>query len=56
MKFYKWCGSKSGDISVLKIYTGAEKNKGKNVGSSHRVVLRLVEPFLEQGYELYLDN
>lgn len=60
IKFYQLATS-DGYVLNLEMYTGQDaKNNGGNQGGANstteNLVLRLMEPYLQKGYELFMDN
>lgn len=55
IKIYKLCESSSGYCADFKVYTGAQPNLSK-LPVSEVVVQNLMEPFVNKGHVLHLDN
>lgn len=54
-KSYTLCDSTTAYMCQFELYTG-KANDDQGNGATHAVVMRLVEPFLDQGYQLFTDN
>ncbi|XP_072161371.1 piggyBac transposable element-derived protein 4-like [Bemisia tabaci] len=59
IKFYKFCESSSGYIVDFFMYLGAKTESNKDeykIGKSGAVVMTLMQPYLDKGYYLFVDN
>jgi hypothetical protein len=57
IKFYKICESNSGYCSDFDIYTGKKpKPANKENPTSEAVVVDLMQPYLDNGYTVFVDN
>lgn len=58
VKLFEICDAETGYILDLIIYTGASTNIQRNeeFGISENIVLTLMEPYLNKGHTLYVDN
>ena len=54
LRVYQENDSKNGYTMRFEVYTG--KKKASANGATYDVVMRLMEPYLDQGYKLYTDN
>nr|XP_039248883.1 piggyBac transposable element-derived protein 4-like [Styela clava] len=55
IKVWVLAESKTGYVSKFQIYTGKDP-RVQEVGLASRVVYDLIDPFLDKGYHLYVDN
>ena len=55
-KCFTLCDSESAYICRFEIYTGHQTDPNNEHGATHQVVMRLMEPYLNQGYQLFTDN
>ena len=58
IKMFVLCDCKTGYILDFILYTGSDTNidNDKNLGMTGSVVLTLLEPYLNRGHEVYVDN
>ena len=54
IKAYELCDSKTGYCYMIEIYTG--KLSASSKGSTYDLCFRLMDPYLDLGHKLYLDN
>ena len=56
MKSYQLCDSSNGYCCTFEIYTGVDPNPPSAKGKTYNLVMRLMEPYLNVGRCLYVDN
>lgn len=58
LKVYMLCDSSNGYCSRLELYTGREgpRQQPSEYGVTYDLVMRLICPYLDKGYHLYVDN
>ncbi|KAM4045341.1 piggyBac transposable element-derived protein 4-like [Anomaloglossus baeobatrachus] len=61
IKLYKMCESSPGYTSAFRIYEGKDSQLNPQgcptyLGTSGKIVWELISPFLQKGYNLYVDN
>ena len=55
-KCFTLCNSASAYICRFEIYTGHQTDPNNEHGATNQVVMRLMEPYLNLGYQLLTDN
>jgi hypothetical protein len=56
-KIYKICESESGYCLGFDIYTGKKPNEAtEGMPTSEAVVMNLMEPYLDKGHTVFVDN
>ncbi|XP_044182103.1 piggyBac transposable element-derived protein 4-like [Acropora millepora] len=56
VKSYQLCDSSNGYCCTFEIYTGVDPNPPSAKGKTYNLVMRLMEPYLNVGRCLYVDN
>ena len=55
-KCFTLCDSESAYICRFEIYTGHQTDPNNEHGATHQVVMRLMEHYLNQGYQQFTDK
>ena len=55
IKFYELC-THDGLVLSAEIYVGQGFNDVNNPGQTAAIVMKLMEPYLEKGYHVFIDN
>ncbi|KAJ8942605.1 hypothetical protein NQ314_010026 [Rhamnusium bicolor] len=55
IKFYELCSS-DGFVLNMEIYKGNNNSDARKNSKANSLVLRLMEPYLDKGHHLYIDN
>ena len=55
IKIYELCDSKTGYCHIMEFYTG-KTGTPSDKGATYDLVMRIMNPYLDLGYKLWLDN
>ena len=56
VKSYQLCDSSNGYCCMFEIYTGVDPNPPSAKGKTYDLVMRLMQPYINVGRCLYVDN